>query len=97
MSRIINREKRYQPLGEDGSILIVALIMLVLITLMGISATSTTNVEIQIAGNDMLQKINLYNAEASSMVAVQIMDETDLEAPPAWVAASGSVSLDDIH
>jgi len=97
MNRIVIGKKRCKLMSDDGSILIVALIMLVLITLMGISATSTTNIELQIAGNDMLQKVNLYNAEASSMIAVQVLDGTDLETPPSWVAAAGSVPLDDIR
>jgi Tfp pilus assembly protein PilX len=59
---------------EDGSILIVALIMLVLLTIMGISATSTTDIEIQIAGNDMRYKEVFFRAEAGSMENVQVLD-----------------------
>ena len=38
--------------NENGSVLIIALIMLVLLTLLGIAATSTSNVELQISGNE---------------------------------------------
>ena len=65
--------------NEEGSVLIVALIMLVLITLMGISATTTTDIGIQIAGNDMIYKKNLYSAEASAMEAIQTLENTNLE------------------
>lgn len=59
---------------EDGSVLIVALIMLVLLTVMGISATTTTNLEIQIAGNDMRYKEVFFRAEAGAMENVQVLE-----------------------
>jgi len=49
---------------EQGSVLIVALLILVLLTVIGISATSTTNIETQIAGNDKFQKIAFNNADS---------------------------------
>lgn len=77
--------------SEEGSILIVALIMLVLLTLMGISATKTANVEIQIAGNDKTYKENFYKAEASAMEAIQQMEDTDLEdSPPSWLLSDST-------
>lgn len=63
--------------NEDGSVLIVALIMLVLLTLIGISATTTSEIETKIAGNDRVFKRNLYFAEAGGMQGVQ-----DLEGVP---------------
>ncbi len=45
-------------INEEGSILIVALVLLVLLTLMGISATTLTDIELQIAGNEMTSRAN---------------------------------------
>jgi type IV pilus assembly protein PilX len=50
---------------EDGSVLVIALIMLVLLTLLGISATSTSNIELQIANNEKNYKKAFYTANAA--------------------------------
>jgi hypothetical protein len=60
-------------INEEGSILIVALVLLVLLTLMGISATTLTNIELQIAGNEMTSRANFYRAEAASMENIQVL------------------------
>ena len=79
--RILEKKLKsmHLPLNEDGSVLIVALIMLVLITLMGVSATTTTDIEIQIAGNDMIYKKNIYAAEGAAMEAIHLLAENNLE------------------
>jgi hypothetical protein len=50
--------------NEKGSVLLVALIMLALLSLIGVAATRTTSTELQIAGNEKFQKIAFYTAEA---------------------------------
>jgi hypothetical protein len=59
---------------ENGSVLIVALILLVLLTLMGISATMNTDIELQIAGNELISRMNFYRAEAAAMENIQVLD-----------------------
>jgi hypothetical protein len=51
--------------NEQGSVTVLALVLLVLLTIMGISATTTTQIELQIAGNDKAYKIAFYAAEAA--------------------------------
>lgn len=51
--------------NEKGSILLVALIMLALLSLIGIAATRTTSMELQIAGNEKFQKIAFYTADSA--------------------------------
>jgi len=51
--------------NENGSALLISLLILGLLTLLGIFATNTTNIEIQIAGNDKLHKLGFYAAEAA--------------------------------
>lgn len=51
--------------NEKGTVLVVALLILVILTIIGISATTTTNIETQIAGNEKFQKIAFYAAEAA--------------------------------
>ena len=51
--------------NETGSVTIIAaLLILVILTLIGISATSTTTVELQIAANDQFHTIAFYNADS---------------------------------
>jgi len=48
---------------EKGSTLVIGLLTLVLLSLIGISATSTSRVEVQISGNDKAAKEAFYAAE----------------------------------
>lgn len=90
------KEYLYDSRNERGSVLIVALIMLMLITIMGISATTTTEIELQIAGNDIIYKRNLYASESSAMEGIQLMEDTDLETnTPAWLTTVEDVIDDD--
>ena len=49
---------------EDGNVLITAFIFLVILTLIGIFATRTAQMDIQIAANEIPYKRNFYIAEA---------------------------------
>jgi hypothetical protein len=71
--------------GEQGSVLIVALVILVLLTIIGISATTTTDIETQIAGNEKFQKIAFYSADSGIpstakliSIVMDAQDEPDL-------------------
>ena len=61
--------------NEDGSVIVLALIMLVLLTVIGMSASSTSTIEVQIAGNVARAKQNFYLAEAVAMEATQMVAE----------------------
>jgi hypothetical protein len=50
--------------NEYGAVLVVALIMLVIITAIGIAATRTSETELQIASNGVLYETAFYAAEA---------------------------------
>jgi type IV pilus assembly protein PilX len=50
--------------NERGSVLIIALIMLVLLTILGISASTTSDIEVQIAGNERNYKRTFYTANS---------------------------------
>ena len=49
---------------EEGSVILVALLVLMILTLIGISATNTSQVEIQIAGNQKFHDIAFYHADS---------------------------------
>ena len=50
---------------QSGSATLVALVVLALVTIMGLSAARTATVEMEIAGKDNLNKLAFYSAEAS--------------------------------
>lgn len=51
--------------NEIGTALLMALIMLLLLTLIGFAAITTSNIEVQISGNQRLSNTALYAAEAA--------------------------------
>ena len=50
---------------QNGSATLLALMVLSLLTIMGLSGARTGSVEMEIAGNDTLNKLNFFSAEAS--------------------------------
>lgn len=65
--------------NEKGNVLIFALLILVLVTVIGLSASRTASVDILVAGNNMNYKKNFYKAEASALEAIAKMEDLDLE------------------
>jgi hypothetical protein len=55
--------------NERGFVLISSMLFLILLTTIGIMATDTTNVELQIASNDRMIKQDFYNQEMGLAVA----------------------------
>ena len=71
MARAILRE-------EKGVALIIALLMLLVLTLIGISSISTTTFETSISGNERVRADAFYAAEAGIQVAInQVPDNTN--------------------
>ncbi|MFH1975917.1 MAG: pilus assembly PilX N-terminal domain-containing protein [Pseudomonadota bacterium] len=60
MKKIISQLK-----NEEGSVIVVALIIMVLLLIMGISATNMSSIESQILRNTIIQKQTFYSAEAA--------------------------------
>lgn len=58
--------------GERGFVLVLALIVLLLLTIIGISATNLTNIELQIAGNDKVHKETFYRADAGTELGIRL-------------------------
>jgi hypothetical protein len=63
------------PNTENGSITVLALIMLALLTLLGISAIMTSSIEVQIAGNDDRHKKAIYEADGGTEVGFEMLEQ----------------------
>lgn len=61
--------------NEDGYVIVSALLILVLLTIIGITATQTSITESKISGNMIITKMNFYAAESGPQVAsLQLLD-----------------------
>jgi len=58
--------------NENGSVIVLAVVMLVLLTFLGISATRMSTIEVQIAANEKRAVQDLYQAEAGDHYALEI-------------------------
>jgi len=89
--------KRCVLTNEEGSVMIVALALLMLLTLIGISATTTSMIEIQIAGAKKTNTDHLFLAEGAAMQCVQIMqNDPDLLTNTTYVNDQDTVTDADI-
>lgn len=61
--------------NEEGSVLIIAMMILVLLTLIGMSISNTSKIEIEIAGNERFHKRTFYAAEAGIGHAIATLQD----------------------
>lgn len=80
--------------NEQGFVLIASLMMLMVLMIIGIAATNTTTLELQISGNDKLNKQTFYQADAVVNEAVQsiMSDGEDHKDNATWLLAAGVVT-----
>jgi len=80
--------------NEEGSVIVLSMVLLVFLTILGISATRTSSIEVQIASNERHAVQNQYKAEAANHYALEIsktwMTDNFLSTPSnqAWVDPS---------
>ncbi len=60
--------------NESGSALIMAIMMLVLLTIIGLSALNNTDLELSIAGNEKAHKMAFYFAEGGNEVSKELVE-----------------------
>ena len=68
MKRYIVSDER-----QRGAVLLVTMMILLILTVMGIAAISTTTTEIRIAGNAKLQNTVFYGADGGGRIAIPIL------------------------
>jgi hypothetical protein len=61
--------------NDDGFVLVVALMIMVVLTLIGIAALRNTSIELMIAGNDKVHKRTLYQAEAGAVLSTEVLEQ----------------------
>ncbi len=63
--------------NENGSVLLLSVVMLILLTLLGMFATTTSTIEIQISGNDKIHKQRFYDADSGVSSALSMLTFDD--------------------
>jgi hypothetical protein len=86
--------------NKDGSVLLICLLILLVLTLIGIQALDTTDVELAITTNDRTYKEALNAADGGGYVAIKTISEAlnNSESPSLpstinYIANDGSVAL----
>ncbi|MBU0945616.1 MAG: hypothetical protein KJ804_08530 [Proteobacteria bacterium] len=64
--------------NEQGFVLILSLLMLLILTIIGVSATNNTSIELQIAGNDRVHKQTFYQADGGTELGIRLAYENAL-------------------
>jgi hypothetical protein len=62
--------------NQSGFVLVGALLIMVLLLIVGISATTNTSLELQIAGNDRVHKETFYQADGGTQLAIRLVEES---------------------
>jgi hypothetical protein len=60
---------------EKGSVLVISLILLMMLTLIGIAITTTASLELQISGNEKLSQIAFYKADGGTEVGYELLEQ----------------------
>ncbi len=61
--------------NETGSALVISMLVLMLLTIIGIAATRTTNTELQIATNEKWHTIIFYGADGGSETGIELLEQ----------------------
>lgn len=78
--------------NESGYVLVGALLILLLLMVIGIAATTSTNMEIQIAGSDRMHKETFYAADGGTSVGAELVEQSIWDFPTVTLPKNGGVS-----
>ena len=59
-------KKKLQLENEKGSVMVLAMVLLVLLTILGIAVLTSSSIDTQIAGNELRHKLAFYAAESAT-------------------------------
>ena len=79
---------------QDGLVTIAALFFLIVLTIMGTSAISTSNMEVQMATNDEIHKMTFYAADGGADLGSELV-ELNIACPSGF--ASDDLEIGDIN
>ncbi len=65
--------------NQNGSAMVIALIIMALLTIIGHLATRSTSLEVQVATNDLRHKQAFYTADGISEMAAELLEQIAAE------------------
>lgn len=68
----------YSVRNDQGFILVVTMFVLVVLTLIAISATRTSNIELQVAGNEKWSQEAFYQADGAVESTIMVIEESTM-------------------
>jgi len=80
--------------NQDGLVTVAALLFLIVLTIMGTSAISTSNMEVQIATNDEIHKMTFYAADGGADLGTELV-ELNVACPTGF--ASDDLDIGEIN
>ncbi len=87
-------KKNTKVQNESGFVLIISMFVLVILSLIGIAATTTTTLELQIAGNDKVIRDAFHKADAGIENIIEVVEQ-NLLCPLGFSAAPAGFDNDD--
>ncbi|MBT4363577.1 MAG: hypothetical protein HN737_00545 [Desulfobacterales bacterium] len=88
--------------NEEGSTMVIVLVLLALLSLLGTSANDTTQIEVQVAANERMYKENFYLADAAALESILILDSAGPEikyygtSSPIWLINMDNLNRDGV-
>jgi hypothetical protein len=88
-------KRRYFPTDNpDGLVTMAALLFLIILTIVGTSAISSSNMEVQIATNDEIHKMTFYAADGGADLGTELL-ELNIACPTGF--ANDNLVIDTIN
>ncbi len=81
---------------QDGLVTVAALLFLIILTIMGTSAISTSNMEVMIATNDEIHKMTFYAADGGADLGTELV-ELNLACPSGFASDNLGIGGGDIN
>jgi hypothetical protein len=92
----ITMKHRYFPgNSQDGMVTMAALLFLIVLTIMGTSAISTSTMEVQIATNDEIHKMAFYAADGGADLGTELV-ELNIACPTGFTSDDLAISYINI-
>ena len=89
-------KRRWRQMNNsDGAVTIAALVILAILTIIGISSISTSNMEVQISTNDKVHKMSFYAADGGSELGTELL-ELNIACPSGFSSDDLAIPATDI-
>ena len=96
----VQMDKKYKNIvsNESGSAMVMAMVILAVLTILGISSINTSTIELQIVHNEKIYQQNFYQAESAAIEGVQKLEDvgsSDTALAQTWCKKSSDDYDDD--